>query len=113
MLGVVREQRTCQVEHLSDALVGDPVVDDSVLPAGGDKAAPAQTGEVVGDLRLGEPEALHETPDRELALLAQQLEDAKPGRVAKAPEVLRNEVGLGRCLGKPEWSKLRQCASLL
>lgn len=113
MLRVVLEQRTCQVEHLDDALVGDPVVDDPVLPAGGDEAAPAQTSEVVGDLRLGEPEALHEAPDRELTLLAQQLEDSKPGRVAEAPEVLRNEVGPGRGLGKSEWSKLRQCTSLL
>ncbi len=113
MLGVVLEHGACQVEHLDDAAVGDPVVDDPVLPAGGDEAAPAQTREMVGDLRLGEPEAVGKLADRELVLLAQQLEDAKPSRVAEAPEVLRDEVVPDRGFGESEWSKLRQCTSFL
>lgn len=107
MLGVVLEQRVREVEHLDHALVCDPVVDDPVLAPGGNEAAPAKTGEVVGDLRLGEPETLDELADRQLALLAQQLEEAKPSRIAEAAEILGDKVALGRSLGKPERSKLR------
>ena len=71
MLGVVVEQRVGEVEHRDDARVGDPVVDGAVLAAGLDEAAPAQTGEMVGDLRLRLAEPLDQLTDRELALVAQ------------------------------------------
>jgi hypothetical protein len=53
MVGVVVQQAIGQLEHGRDPLVGQLVVDDPVLVAGGDKAAPAQAGQVVGHLGLG------------------------------------------------------------
>lgn len=104
MLLVVLEQRVREVEDQGHPLVGDPVVDGPVLSARVDEAAPAQAGEVVGRLRLGDAEPLDELADGQLALLLQQLEDAQPGWVAQSAEVLGDEIGLGRGLRKPERS---------
>jgi hypothetical protein len=82
-----------------------------VLAAGLDEAAPAKAGEVVGDLRLGDPEAVDELADRELALLAEELEDAKAGRVAQAAEVLGDEIGLGRGGGQSKGRDLGHMAT--
>jgi len=102
VLGVVVQKRLCKVEHLDDALVGDPVVDGAMLAAGLDEAAPAQTGEMVGDLRLWLAEPLHQLTDRELTLVAQQLENAHSGRIAEPAEVLRDQVAAHRRCGKAE-----------
>jgi hypothetical protein len=109
VLLVVLEQRVREVENPDHPLVSDPVVDRPVLSARVDETAPAKTGEVVGHLRLCEPEPLDELADGELALVAQQFEDAQPGRVAEAAEVLGDEVGPGRGLGKSEGRELRNC----
>jgi hypothetical protein len=66
---VVLEQRVRELEHRDHPLVGDPVVDGAVFPARVDETAPAKTGEMVGDLRLRDPEPRDELSDRELALL--------------------------------------------
>ena len=96
MLGVVGEQPLSELEQLEDSWVGDPVEDAPLLALGLDEAAPAQAGEVVGDLRLRYAEPLDELADGQLAFVAQQLEDADPGGVAEAAEVLGDEVALGR-----------------
>ncbi len=70
MLLVVLEEGVREAEHVDDALVGDPVVDGALLAAGSDEAAPAQTGEMVRDLRLRESEACDEVADGELPLSA-------------------------------------------
>jgi hypothetical protein len=64
-----------------------------------DEAAPAQTGEMVRDLRLRLTEPLDQRADRELALVAQKLEDPHPGRVAQSAEVLGNQIAAGRRVG--------------
>ena len=102
MVGVVVEQRLRKLEHLDHALVGDPVVDGAVLAAGLDEAAPAQAGEMVGDLRLRLPQPLDQGADRQLAFVAQQLEDADAGRVAEPTEVLRDQVAARGRLGQTE-----------
>ena len=76
MFLVVLEQLVREVEDRDHSLVGDPVVDGAVLPAGVDESAPAKTGEVVGHLRLCDPEPGDELADRQLTLLVEQLEDA-------------------------------------
>jgi hypothetical protein len=68
MVGVVVQQAIGQLQHGRDPLVGQPVVDDPVLAAGGDKAAPAQTGQVVGHLGLGLAQAAGQLPGRQFAL---------------------------------------------
>ena len=52
MLGVVLEQAARQLDHPEHARVGDPVVDGPVLAPALYESAPAQAGEVVGDLGL-------------------------------------------------------------
>lgn len=71
----VLEQCVRQLEDPGHPLVGDPVVDGPVLAARVDEAAPAKACEMVGDLRLRDPEALDELSDGQLALLLEQLED--------------------------------------
>lgn len=109
MLLVVLEQRVRELDDLRYPLVGDPVVDGAMVAAALDEAAPTKTGEVIGHLRLCEPEPRDELTDGELALLLEQLEDAQPGRVAEATEVLGDEVCPRRGLGKSEWRELRNC----
>ena len=109
MLLVVLEQRVREIEDPDHPLVGDPVVDGAVLPARVDKPAPAQTGEMVGDLRLCDPEPLDELADRQFALLLQQLEDVQPRRIAEAAEVLRDEIAPGRGLRETEGRGLGNC----
>jgi acyl-CoA reductase-like NAD-dependent aldehyde dehydrogenase len=99
VLGVC-EQRLREIEQLRDALVRDAVVDDAMLAPRLHKTAPAQAGEMIRDLRLRLPEARDELADRQLTLVAQQLEDAHPGRVAEAAEVLRDEVAVSRSFGQ-------------
>ena len=96
MLGVVGEQRVREVDHLRDALVGDPVEHGAVLAPRLDEPAPAQAGEVVGDLRLRFAEPLDQFADRELALGPQQLEDPDPRGIAEAAEVLGDQVAASR-----------------
>ena len=100
MRGVLCEVRVRESEQLDDARVGDSVVDGAVLPARLDEPAPAQAGEVVRHLRLREPEPFDELPDRQLALVAEKLEDPQPDRVAEAAEVLGDEIGADRASGR-------------
>ena len=67
-----------------------------MLSAGFDESAPPQAREVIRHLRLREPEPLDELSHRELAFVTEDFEDPHPDRVAQAPEVLRDEVGLHR-----------------
>ena len=68
MLGVVLEQGARERDHRLDALAGDAVVDGPELPAACDEAAPAQAGEVGGDLRLRGVDQLDELADGALAV---------------------------------------------
>jgi hypothetical protein len=102
VLGVVVEQRVRKIEDLDDALVGDPVVNGAVLAAGLDEAAPAQTGEMGGDLRLRQSEPLDQLADRELNLVAEQLENAHSGRIAEPAEVLGDKIAAHGRFGKAD-----------
>src|SRR5262249_49083631 len=102
VLLVVFEQCVREVEHPDDPPVRDPVVDRPMLPPRLDKAAPAQTGEMVRHLRLWLAETLDELANGQLTLVAQQLEDAQPPRGAKAREVLRDESAPRRCFREME-----------
>jgi hypothetical protein len=75
VLLVVLEQRVGEVEHPDYPLVGDAVVDGAVFSARVDEAAPAKTGEMVGDLRLRDPKPRDELSDRQLAFLPEQMQD--------------------------------------
>jgi len=92
MLAVVTEQRPSQLEEVIDAVVGDPVVDRSVLPARGDKSAPAQTGQVIRDLRLRRAYQRNQFADGRLPTNTQLVEDAKARGVAERAEVFGHEV---------------------
>src|SRR2546426_12108529 len=102
VLLVVLEQRVRELEHLQHTLVCDPIEDDPMLPPRLDEATPAQTGEMVRDLRLWHPQPLHQLADREFPLVAQQLEDPQSRRLAQPPEVLRDQIRLDRRLRQPE-----------
>ena len=102
VLCVVVQQRVREADHPHDSLVGDPVVDDAMLAPRVDEAAPAQAGEMVRHLRLRHAEPLDQFSHRQLALVAQQLEDANAGEVAEAAEVLRDQVASDRCFRKAE-----------
>ncbi|HET8893585.1 MAG TPA: hypothetical protein VFM96_05770 [Gaiellaceae bacterium] len=104
VFGVIVEQRLCKVEHFDDALVSDPVEDGAVLAPRLDEAAPTQTGEMVGDLGLRLIEPLDQLTDRELTLVAEQLEDPDTGRVAETAEVLGDQIAAGGRFGKAERS---------
>ena len=69
-----------------------------------DETAPAQTGEVVRNLRLRLAEPLHQLSDRQLALVAQELEDPHACQVAQAAEILRDEIAANGRLGETERS---------
>jgi len=103
VLGVVREQRSTQAEQLGHAVVGDAVVDVGVAALARHESAPAQARQMVGDLRLGLPEALHEVADRQLAVLVEQLQHAHPRGIRQDREVLGDEVGLGGDVRQHEW----------
>ena len=104
VIGVVLQQRACETEQLGDALVGDPVVHGWVLAAGVDEAAPAQAGEMVGDLGLRLAELLDKLTDRQLVVLLEQLEDAHASGIAERAKVLADQLRLGRRLGERERS---------
>src|SRR5438067_7586130 len=91
-----------KVEHLDAAFVGDPVVDGAMLAPRLDEAAPAQTGEVVRDLRLRLAQPLDQLPHRQLSLVAQQLQNLHPRLVAETAEVLGDQVAAGRRFGQTE-----------
>ncbi len=83
-------------------------MDAAELAAALDEAAPAQAGEVAGDLRLRNAEQLDQLAHRAL-VFRQRFEDAKAGGVAEAAEVLRDDVGLDRLLREPERTYLGCC----
>ncbi len=95
MLLVACEKLTSQVDHVLDAIVGDPVVDRPVLASGLDEAAPAQARQVIGDVRLGQADAVDQLADRQLLLRLQRFQDAQARRVGKDAEVLGEDLGLG------------------
>ncbi len=101
MLVVLGEQRVTEIEQLLYAFVGDPVVDDRMLAPAVDEAAPAETGEVVGHLRLSNAQLLDELTDRAL-FVPQKLEDPQSRRIAQTAEVLRYEIWRRRPLGQAE-----------
>src|SRR5205823_12476758 len=83
VLLVVLEQRLRELEHLQHPLIRDPIKDDPMLPPRLDKAAPAQTSEMVRNLRLRHPQPPHQLTNRQLALVAEQLEDPQSRRLAQ------------------------------
>jgi len=93
---VVRQQRSAERDDFRDPIVGDPVVDAAVLAAGLDEPAPAQTGEMIRDLRLRHTHPLDDLPDRELTRAEHLVEHGQAVRVAERPEVLRDQVRRGR-----------------
>ena len=102
MIDVVSEQRLGQLQHRPHPPIGYPVVDGAPLAARFDKAAPAQTRQMVGNLRLRQPESLDQLADCQLTLSLKQFKDPKPYRIAQAPEVLRNQIGWHRRRWQPE-----------
>jgi hypothetical protein len=60
VLGVALEQVVGKRDDRRDSLVREPVVDDAVLAARLDEAAPTETGEMVRDLGLARPEEFDE-----------------------------------------------------
>src|SRR6266852_4410286 len=100
MLGIVIQKRVRKVEHADHALVGDAVVDGAVLTSRLDEAAPAQTGEVVRDLRLWQAEPLDQLTNREFPLVTKQLENPDARLVAQPAEVLRDQIATSRGVGK-------------
>jgi hypothetical protein len=86
VLGVVGKQRGGEVEHLVDARVGDAVEDGTVLASCVDESAPAQAGQVVGDLGLRFSEPRDQVANPELTFRAQRLEDTDAERVTQATE---------------------------
>jgi hypothetical protein len=102
VLGVVGKERVPEAERRLDPWIGDPVVVRAALPASLDETAPAETGEVVGDSRLRQAERLTEFSDAQLHVVAQELEDAEPARIAEAAKVLRQQVGGERRGRDPE-----------
>jgi hypothetical protein len=70
MFLVVGKERVAEVEELTNPLISDRVIDDAVLAPGRHEATPAQTGEMIRDIRLSEAGALDDLPDPQLAMLA-------------------------------------------
>src|SRR5215211_9293083 len=95
VLGVVGEQLASEHDHPAHLAVGDPVIDRAVLAPRGDKAAPAQAGEVVGDARLGEAEPLDQVTYGQLALGLERFEDPQPRLVGENAEVFGEQLRLG------------------
>ena len=81
-------------------MVGDPVVDVVALLAAGDHPGVGEHGQVLGDVLLAGAELLGERVDAQLAV-AQQVEDAHPGRVAERAEAAGDQLGqvLGERMG--------------
>src|SRR2546422_1025672 len=75
-------QRVREPEHLQHPLVRDPNEDDAMVASRLDEAAPAQTSEMVRDLRLRRPQSPRQLANGELTLVAKQLEDAQSRRLA-------------------------------
>lgn len=106
MLRVVREQRLAERHQLADARIRDTIDDRAILAASDDESAPAQAAEMRRDRGLRHAQAAHELTRRQLAGLVEQAEDAQPGRIAKAAEVLAEQVRTGRRLGECEGKAL-------
>lgn len=102
MLDVVGQERVAEPKQLLDAFIRDRIEDDPVLASRPDETAPAQTGEMIGDVRLTEPGPLDQLADPKLTFLLQQLEDSEAIRVSERPEILRDEIGSRRGLRKNE-----------
>ena len=101
MLGIVCEQGTPECQHLGHPLIGDAVIDSSVLTPREHESAPAQAGQVFGDLRLRKPESVGQLADRKF-LLFKLSNQTKTRRVAERPEVLGYQIERGRLLFDPE-----------
>lgn len=104
MLRVVGEQCPPEREQLLHTLVGDPVMDDSMLAAGVHeiRTSAGRRGGSTPWLRDAEP--VNELSHRELVLSVEKLEDAEARRIAEGAEVLGHEVGRCGNLGKAKWS---------
>jgi hypothetical protein len=102
MLNVVGQERVTEPKKLLNAFVRDRVEDDPVLASRRNETAPAQTGEMIGDVRLTEPGPLDQLADPKLTFLLQQLEDSEAIRVPEGAEILRDEIGSRRGLRKNE-----------
>jgi hypothetical protein len=92
---VVVQQPLSQAQHRRNPGVGQLVVDDPVLAAGGDEPAPAQAGQV-GDRGLGLAELAGHLAGGQFPLGREQPEDAPPGWVTQGAEVLGDQIGAGR-----------------
>ena len=99
MLGVVVQQSAGKRDDRADAVIGEAVVDAAVLAAGRDESAPAQTREMVGDVRLRLTEQPDELADRAL-LRGDQLDHPQARAIAEDAEVLRQQIGLGGSVWK-------------
>jgi hypothetical protein len=106
MVSVAFQQPIGQLEDVGHALVGEAVVHHPMFASGLYEPAPAEAGQVVGDLGLGQAEPASQFPGRQLPLGAEQRQDAQPGRVAEGAEVLGHQVLSGGCLGEAERCKL-------
>src|SRR4029453_5015599 len=106
MVAVVVQQPLGELQDGRDPIIGQPVVHHPVVAAGIEEPAPAQAGQMVGDLWLGLGEPAAKLPRRQLPLRLEQPEDAQPGRVAEGAEVLGDQVGAGRSGWEAERGRL-------
>lgn len=110
MLLVLIEERRRQTEDPDHPLVPDAVVDRTVLAADLDEAACPKRREMARYGRLRDAEALAQLADRELALLAEQLEDAEARRVGQRPEAGRDRIN--RCRPAPHSVRILSLSDL-
>jgi hypothetical protein len=77
MVRVAFQQPIGQLEDVRHALVGEAVVHQPMFASGLHEPTPAEAGEVVGDLGLGQAEPASQLPGRQLLLSAEQGQDAQ------------------------------------
>ena len=88
MVLVFPEEFARERDELRHSLIGDSVVDRAVLAASFDEAAPAQAGEMVGNVRLSDAEPLDEPVHGELTVVGQGRQDPQSDRIGEYAEVL-------------------------
>src|SRR3954470_7112755 len=81
VLLILGKECVAESKELLDPLVRDRVVGNTTIPPRRHKAAPAQTGQMIRDVRLAQPRPLDQLANPKLPLLTQQLEETQATRV--------------------------------
>jgi hypothetical protein len=85
-------------DQVQDAAIGYAVQDGAAVTAAGDDAGSAEDSEVLAHVRDLAPDVPRQVPDRALAAIGEELEDAQPLRVRQGTGHRRGAVAL--CLGR-------------